>query len=217
MFELLIATATFLIGLALGWALSRSSGAAIAMREDNARLRAELAHQRQVVPEQLAIARTSSRRTQSLVRRPRRASPPDDDRRVSQACRSTLRPRSEGRDQRHRSPPPVDRRPAHPHSRHAGQGRSEAGRKRPRSPPDPDRADHAAQGRQPATGSTARGDRESGPRAAHAERPRPVGRSAAPPRHRAGRHDRSLRLRRAAVPARRVRPPAARRHRQVAG
>ncbi len=55
MFELLIATATFLIGLALGWALSRSSGAAIAMREDNARLRAELAHQRQVVPEQLAI------------------------------------------------------------------------------------------------------------------------------------------------------------------
>jgi DNA recombination protein RmuC len=55
MLELLIATATFLIGLALGWALSRSSGAAITMREDNARLRAELAHQRQVVPEQLAV------------------------------------------------------------------------------------------------------------------------------------------------------------------
>ena len=55
MFELSIAFATFLIGLALGWALSRSSGAAIAMREDNARLRAELAHQRQAVPEQLAV------------------------------------------------------------------------------------------------------------------------------------------------------------------
>jgi DNA recombination protein RmuC len=55
MLELSIATATFLIGLALGWALSRSTGAAITIREDNARLRAELAHQKQVVPEQLAL------------------------------------------------------------------------------------------------------------------------------------------------------------------
>ena len=47
--------AAFLVGIALGWALARSSGAAVALREDNARLRAELAHLQQAVPAQLAV------------------------------------------------------------------------------------------------------------------------------------------------------------------
>jgi len=55
MFELLVAIVTFVLGLVLGWALSRSSGAVVAVREDNARLRAELAHQQRVVPDQLAL------------------------------------------------------------------------------------------------------------------------------------------------------------------
>jgi DNA recombination protein RmuC len=55
MFELLIGIVLFAIGLALGWALARGTGAAITLREDNARLRAELAHQQRVVPEQLAL------------------------------------------------------------------------------------------------------------------------------------------------------------------
>jgi DNA recombination protein RmuC len=38
------------IGLALGWVLGRAAG-----REDNAKLRTELAHQRQLVPQQLAV------------------------------------------------------------------------------------------------------------------------------------------------------------------
>ena len=55
MFDLLVFVAVFLIGIAIGWALSRGSRSAIALREDNARLRAELAHQQRAVPEQLAL------------------------------------------------------------------------------------------------------------------------------------------------------------------
>jgi DNA recombination protein RmuC len=49
------AAAAFLVGIALGWALARSSHAAVALREDNARLRADLAHLQQAVPAQLAL------------------------------------------------------------------------------------------------------------------------------------------------------------------
>jgi DNA recombination protein RmuC len=52
---ILAASAAFAVGMALGWALARSGRAAIAIREDNARLRAELAQQHRVVPEQLAV------------------------------------------------------------------------------------------------------------------------------------------------------------------
>src|SRR5262245_21280820 len=56
MTEVLAATAAaFLVGIALGWALARSSRAAVSLREDNARLRAELAHLQQSVPAQLAL------------------------------------------------------------------------------------------------------------------------------------------------------------------
>lgn len=47
--------AAFLVGITLGWALARSSRTAVALREDNARLRAELAHLQQSVPAQLAL------------------------------------------------------------------------------------------------------------------------------------------------------------------
>jgi DNA recombination protein RmuC len=49
------AAAAFLVGVALGWALARSSRAAVGLREDNARLRAEIAHLQQAVPAQLAL------------------------------------------------------------------------------------------------------------------------------------------------------------------
>jgi DNA recombination protein RmuC len=49
------ASIAFLIGLALGWATARGSGAVVAMREENARLRSDLAHQQRVVPEKLAL------------------------------------------------------------------------------------------------------------------------------------------------------------------
>jgi DNA recombination protein RmuC len=58
MFEvlpLLAATTAFAVGVALGWALARSSRAAMAIREDNARLRAELAQQQRILPEQLIL------------------------------------------------------------------------------------------------------------------------------------------------------------------
>ncbi len=48
------AIAAFVLGLLLGWAFSRTSGM-IAVREENARLRADLAHQQKAVPEQLAM------------------------------------------------------------------------------------------------------------------------------------------------------------------
>ena len=48
-----IAVVTFVVGAIAGWALSHS--ASLAVREDNARLRAELAHQQKVVPEKIAL------------------------------------------------------------------------------------------------------------------------------------------------------------------
>lgn len=52
---LLAAATAFAVGVALGWALARSGRASMALREDNARLRAELAQQQRIVPEQLAL------------------------------------------------------------------------------------------------------------------------------------------------------------------
>jgi DNA recombination protein RmuC len=51
---LLIAAVAFLSGLGLGWFVSRNT-AGVALREDNARLRAELDHQRQALPGQIAL------------------------------------------------------------------------------------------------------------------------------------------------------------------
>ncbi|MGQ0735936.1 MAG: DNA recombination protein RmuC [Acidobacteriota bacterium] len=51
----IVAAGALIAGLGVGWLLARSSGTAIAIREDNARLRAELAHERQAVPDQLAM------------------------------------------------------------------------------------------------------------------------------------------------------------------
>jgi DNA recombination protein RmuC len=48
-----IAVVTFVVGAIAGWALSHS--ASLAVREDNARLRAELAHQQKVIPEKIAL------------------------------------------------------------------------------------------------------------------------------------------------------------------
>jgi DNA recombination protein RmuC len=45
----------FVVGMAMGWALARSGRAFMAVREENARLRAELGHQERAVPEQLAL------------------------------------------------------------------------------------------------------------------------------------------------------------------
>lgn len=46
-----------LVGVALGWAVARARAAtaSVALREDNARLRTELAHQQQIVPDKLAL------------------------------------------------------------------------------------------------------------------------------------------------------------------
>jgi DNA recombination protein RmuC len=48
-----IAVVTFAVGAIAGWA--RAHSASLTVREDNARLRAELAHQQQVVPEKVAL------------------------------------------------------------------------------------------------------------------------------------------------------------------
>ena len=53
--SLLAIVAAFGVGMALGWALALSGRAVMAVREENARLRTELAHQQRVVPEQLAL------------------------------------------------------------------------------------------------------------------------------------------------------------------
>jgi DNA recombination protein RmuC len=53
----LIGVAAFVVGLALGWALARGTGAAIRLREEHARLQAELAHLRRTVPDQLGLLR----------------------------------------------------------------------------------------------------------------------------------------------------------------
>lgn len=49
------AVGLFAAGVALGWALSQGSRTAVAVREENAGLRAEVAHLRKVVPDKLAL------------------------------------------------------------------------------------------------------------------------------------------------------------------
>ena len=53
--SLLAIVAALAVGMALGWALALSGRAVMAVREENAHLRTELAHQQRVVPEQLTL------------------------------------------------------------------------------------------------------------------------------------------------------------------
>jgi DNA recombination protein RmuC len=52
-----IATLTFVVGALAGWLIAREHAAAL--REENAQLRTELAHQQQTVPEKLALLQTA--------------------------------------------------------------------------------------------------------------------------------------------------------------
>ena len=79
------------------------------------------------------------------------------------------------------------------------------------------RASPADEGGDGDAGEAARRDRQPGQRAEGAGRARALGRDAAPPGRRAGRDDRSLRLRRADDAGRRRRPPAARHDHPPAG
>jgi len=55
MIVLAVAAAALFIGIALGWALAGSSRTVVGLREDNVRLRTELAHLQQTVPDKLAL------------------------------------------------------------------------------------------------------------------------------------------------------------------
>jgi DNA recombination protein RmuC len=57
--SLLPAALAFAAGMALGWALAIGGRAAMSVREENARLRAELSHAHRAVPQQLALLGTA--------------------------------------------------------------------------------------------------------------------------------------------------------------
>lgn len=59
---LVVAVSVFAAGVALGWALARGSSAAVAVREENAELRAEVAHLRTAVPDTIALVEHSQQR-----------------------------------------------------------------------------------------------------------------------------------------------------------
>ena len=104
------AAAAFVVGIALGWALARSSRAAVALREDNARLRAELAHLQQAVPATARAARPGAGTAEGVVRLAGGRRAPIVHGGVPQARRSEARERPEGRARRARTPPAGARR-----------------------------------------------------------------------------------------------------------